>query len=146
MSDNVRISILPADTSHHEELPLVGSTVKAGFPSPADDYLDRPLDLNRALIRNAASTFFVRVEGDSMSGAGIDDGDLLIVDRAIDPNDGVVAICLVDGEFTVKRLQRDGAEWLLMPANPKYRPLRVDASNELTIWGVVTYVIKQFVK
>ncbi len=140
--DDVKLTILSADTSSHEELPVVGATVKAGFPSPADDFLEQPLDLNRALIHNPASTFFVRVEGESMSGAGIDDGDLLVVDRAVEPMEGKIAICFVDGEFTVKRLGREGAEWLLLPANPKYRLIRVSREDELMIWGVVTYVIK----
>ena len=140
--DEPKLTLLSADTSTHEPLPLAGASVKAGFPSPAEDFLEGPLDLNRALIHNPASTFFVRVEGDSMSGAGIDDGDLLIVDRSIVPDDGRVAICYVDGEFTVKRLQREPNAWLLVPANPKYRPIRVDASNELVIWGIVSYVIK----
>ncbi len=142
MSDELRLTIVAANTSSHEEHPLVGSTVKAGFPSPADDFLDHPLDLNRALIYNPAATFFVRVEGDSMTDAGIDDGDLLIVDRAVEVRDGSIAICYVDGEFTVKRVRREGADWLLVPSNPKYRPIRVEPENELIIWGVVTYVIK----
>ena len=140
--DEPKLTLLSADTTTHEPLPLAGASVKAGFPSPAEDFLAGPLDLNRALIHNPASTFFVRVEGDSMSGAGIDDGDLLIVDRSIMPDDGRVAICYVDGEFTVKRLRREPNAWLLVPANPKYRPIRVDASNELVIWGIVSYVIK----
>ena len=77
-----------------------------------------------------------------MSGSGIDDGDLLIVDRAVEPSEGKIAICFVDGEFTVKRLGRDGRDWLLLPANPKYHPIRLTQEDELTIWGVVTYVIK----
>ena len=140
--DDVKLTILSADTSSHEELPVVGATVKAGFPSPADDFLEQPLDLNRALIHNPAATFFVRVEGDSMAGAGIDDGDLLIVDRSVEPSEGKIAICFVDGEFTVKRLGREGQDWLLLPANEKYRPIRLTQEDELTIWGVVTYVIK----
>lgn len=142
MSDSIRLTILAANTSTHEEHPLAGSTVKAGFPSPADDFLDHPLDLNRALIHNPAATFFVRVEGDSMTDAGIDDGDLLIVDRAVEVRDGVVAICYVDGEFTVKRVRREADSWLLLPSNPKYRPIRVAKGEELIIWGVVTFVIK----
>lgn len=139
----IKLTIRAADTSTHEELPVAGATVKAGFPSPADDFEETPLDLNRALVRNPAATFFVRVEGDSMTGAGIDDGDLLVVDRSVEARDGAVAICYVDGEFTVKRLRREGDSWLLLPSNPKYRPIRIDGSNELTIWGVVRYVIKE---
>jgi len=136
--------VLRPDVSTPCEVPLAGSSVQAGFPSPADDFLDTPLDLNREFVRNPASTFFVRVAGDSMTGAGIDDGDLLIVDRATAPYDGCIAVCCVDGEFTVKRIRRaHGAMWLL-PSNPKYPPIRVDASNELTVWGVVRHAIKSF--
>ena len=140
--DDVKLTILAADTSSHEELPVAGATVKAGFPSPADDFLEQPLDLNRALIPNPAATFFVRVEGDSMRDAGIDDGDLLIVDRSVEPAVGKIAICFVDGEFTVKRLAREGAHWVLLPSNPKYRPIHIAEEEQLVIWGVVTYVIK----
>lgn len=137
-------TIHPADTSTQQPLPVAGSAVKAGFPSPADDFLDAPLDLNRELVHNPASTFFVRVSGDSMAGDGIGDGDLLIVDRAVDPYDGCIAVCYIDGEFTVKRVRLDkGCAWLL-PSNPKYRPIRVDAGNEFLVWGIVRHVIKSF--
>lgn len=126
------------------EIPVAGGEVKAGFPSPADDFLDSPLDLNRELVHNPASTFFVRVSGDSMAGDGIGDGDLLVVDRSVAPYDGCIAVCYVDGEFTVKRvrLEKSGA-WLL-PSNPKYPPIRVDKENEFLIWGVVRHLIKSF--
>ena len=113
------------------EVPLSGGTVRAGFPSPADDFLDMPLDLNRELVPNPASTFFVRVEGDSMTGDGIGDGDLL-------------AVCYVDGEFTVKRVKLEAAGAWLLPSNPAYPPIRVDADNEFSIWGVVRHVVKTF--
>ena len=104
------------------EVPLSGGTVRAGFPSPADDFLDMPLDLNRELVPNPASTFFVRVEGDSMTGDGIGDGDLLIVDRAVEPYDGCIAVCYVDGEFTVKRVKLEAAGAWLLPSNPSEPP------------------------
>lgn len=128
------------------ELPLAGSGVSAGFPSPAEDYAEMSLDLNRELVRNPASTFFVRVRGESMTGEKIDDGDLLVVDRAAEVRDGVLAVCCIDGEFTLKRVKRGREEeclWL-MPANPDYRPLRVTEENDFRIWGVVRHVIKTF--
>ena len=130
------------DVSAHREVPLANGTVPAGFPSPADDFFDAPLDLNRAFVRDPPSTFFVRVSGESMSEDCIGDGDLLIVDKAGEPYDGCIAVCYVDGEFTVKRvrMERDCA-WLL-PSNPKYRPIRVDANNDFLIWGIVRHVIK----
>lgn len=137
-------TIHPADTSTRQPLPVAGRAVKAGFPSLADDFLDAPLDLNRELVHNPASTFFVRVSGNSMAGDGIGDGDLLIVDRAVDPYDGCIAVCYIDGEFTVKHVRLDkGCAWLL-PSNPKYRPIRVDAGNEFLVWGIVRHVIKSF--
>ncbi len=137
------LTILAADTSTRTELPLAGATVKAGFPSPADDFEEQPLDLNRALVRNPAATFFVRVEGDSMTGAGIDDGDLLVVDRSVEPQEGSIAICCVEGEFTVKRLRYERDALVLLPANPKYRPIRVEAASDPIVWGVVRFVIKE---
>ena len=139
-----RLIFYSTDITTRQELPVAGSSVKAGFPSPADDFLDTPLDLNRELVHNPASTFFVRVSGDSMAGDGIGDGDLLVVDRSVAPYDGCIAVCYVDGEFTVKRVRFEkGFAWL-MPSNPKYRPIRVDADNEFLVWGIVRHVIKTF--
>lgn len=114
------------------------AAVPAGYPSPAQDYFDGPVDLNEHLIKDKTSTFIVRVVGDSMEGAGISDGDELIVDRAAEPQDGSVVIAVLDGELTVKRLRITPQEVLLMPENPRYSPIRV-AESELVIWGVVTY-------
>ena len=132
------------DLSTRQELPVAAGEGKPAFTSPADDFLDSPLDLNRELVHNPASTFFVRVAGDSMAGDGIGDGDLLVVDRSVGAYDGCIAVCYVDGEFTVKRVRLEkGCAWL-MPSNPRYRPIRVDAGNEFLIWGVVRHVIKSF--
>jgi len=116
--------------------------VKAGFPSPADDMPFPSLDLNRRLVRNPASTFYMTARGDSMAGV-VDDGDLLIVDRQPAPTDGCLAVCFVDGEFTLKRLKLERDHALLLPANPKYAPIRVGAENNFSVWGVVRYVIKK---
>ncbi len=141
---NDRFTFPPPDTSTHREVPVAGGAVEAGFPSPADDFLDAPLDLNREFVQNPASTFFVRVSGESMAGDGIGDGDLLIVDKSLPPHDGCIAVCYVDGEFTVKRVKLErGCAWL-MPSNPKYRPIRVDADNEFLVWGIVRHVVKSF--
>ncbi|WP_297605264.1 translesion error-prone DNA polymerase V autoproteolytic subunit [uncultured Alistipes sp.] len=141
---NNRFTFHPPDTSTHREVPVAGGAVEAGFPSPADDFLDAPLDLNREFVQNPASTFFVRVSGESMAGDGIGDGDLLIVDKSLPPHDGCIAVCYVDGEFTVKRVKLErGCAWL-MPSNPKYRPIRVDADNEFLVWGIVRHVVKSF--
>lgn len=121
--------------------PLVSATVPAGFPSPADDYVDQRLDLNDHLIAHPEATFFVRVHGDSMTGAGIQSGDLLVVDRSLQPADGHVVIAIVDGELTVKRVrQRDGQLWLL-PENPDFAPTRILPETDFEVWGVATSVI-----
>ena len=112
--------------------------VAAGFPSPAQDYFDGRIDLNAHLIKDITSTFVVRVTGDSMEGAGISDGDELIVNRALEPRDGSVVIAVLDGELTVKRLRITGNGVVLQAENPKYPDIRVPALSELTIWGVAT--------
>ena len=112
--------------------------VAAGFPSPAQDYFDGRIDLNAHLIKDITSTFVVRVTGDSMEGAGISDGDELIVNRALEPRDGSVVIAVLDGELTVKRLRITGTGVVLQAENPKYPDIRVPALSELTIWGVAT--------
>jgi DNA polymerase V len=113
-------------------------SVAAGFPSPAQDYFDGRIDLNAHLIKDITSTFVVRVTGDSMEGAGISDGDELIVNRALEPKDGSVVIAVLDGELTVKRLRLTARGVVLQAENPKYPDIRVPALSELTIWGVAT--------
>ena len=123
------------------ELPLFGCPIPAGFPSPADDHLDEPLDLNRLLFRHPASTFLARVSGDSMIGAGIHPGDLVAVDRALRAAHGSIVVAVVEGEHTIKRLQmRAGNAWLVAE-NTRYPPMAVDYSTGLVVWGVVTHVI-----
>lgn len=124
--------------------PLFSSGVSAGFPSPAEDYIEKRLDLNELLIQNPAATFFVRVSGDSMTGAGINDNDILVVDRSLDPGHGKIVIAVIDGDFTVKRLFRDGDSCRLVAENPAYPPLVITAESSCEIWGVVTSSITQF--
>jgi DNA polymerase V len=122
-------------------VPLFISPVCAGFPSPADDYIDKKLDLNDFLIKHPAATFFVRVDGDSMIGAGIHSGDILIVDRAIDPKKDSVIIASLSGELTVKRIKKDKDKIFLVPENPDFRITEITADVDFQIWGVVTHVI-----
>jgi len=121
--------------------PLVSASVSAGFPSPADDYVEGQLDLNRHLVQHPAATFFVRVTGDSMINAGIHGGDLLIVDRSLEPKDKNVVIAVINGELTVKRIRIRRKKLLLEAENEKYSPLPVDEKTEFEVWGVVTHVI-----
>jgi len=115
--------------------------VSAGYPSPADDYLDGSLDLNQHLIKHPTATFFVRVAGESMREAGIHSGDVLIVDRALIPGDGSVIIAIINGELTVKRLSKRHGKLMLMPENQQYPPLAITDTTAFEVWGVVTYVI-----
>ena len=131
------------DLSTRQELPVAGGEVKAGFPSPADDFLDSPLDLNRELVHNPASTFFVRVAGDSMAGDGIGDGDLLVVDKSLDPQDGNLVVSYIDGEFTLKRIRLTDDKILLVPANKKYPTIEIDPQSDFRVWGIVRYVVKK---
>ena len=123
--------------------------IKAGFPSPAQDYVENGIDLNRELVRNPSSTFFGRARGNSMEGAGIFDGDLLIIDKSLEPREGAIAVCFIDGEFTLKRIQfeRDGgvvvAIWL-MPENESFAPIKVTQDNQFIIWGLVVHSVRSF--
>tara|TARA_B100000676_G_scaffold54643_1_gene53769 strand:+ start:6537 stop:7052 length:516 start_codon:yes stop_codon:yes gene_type:complete len=123
------------------KLPLYSSSVQAGFPSPADDYLEEKLDLNKYLIKHPSATFFVKVTGDSMIKAGIHSGDILIVDRSIEPKNNKIVIAAIDGELTVKRLSYEPDGNYLQPENDNYSPIKIDEHNDLTIWGVVTNVL-----
>ncbi len=122
-------------------LPVAVAAVSAGFPSPADDYLEGSLDLNQHLIKHPAATFFVRVAGDSMIEAGIHDGDLLLVDRSLEAVDGKVVIAVINGELLVKRVRRDSGRLLLLPENPAYEAIEVRREMDFALWGVVTHVI-----
>lgn len=140
---SIRLELFAPDTRTPAELPMAASGVAAGFPSPADDAPAHSLDLNRLVVRNPSSTFFVRVAGDSMRDAGIDDGDLLAVDKSLEAEDGTIAVCFLDGEFTLKRVRIERGRLLLVPANARYRPIEVSPEEEFAVWGVVTYVIKK---
>ena len=124
-----------------QHLPLAEERVAAGFPSPADDYVDVGIDLNDQLIHHPTSTFFLRVSGDSMNGAGIHDGDLLVVDRSLDPRPGRVVVAVLDGGFTLKRLTRHQGRLRLEAANPSYPPLDLQSCDDAQIWGVAIHVI-----
>ena len=132
---------VPALNPPRLALTLFASPVCAGFPSPADDYVAATLDLNEHLIAHKEATFFLRATGHSMIGAGIHDGDLLVVDRSVTPRHGAVVIAVVDGEFTVKRLDKRAGRIRLLAENPEYAPIEFADGQELQVWGVVTNVI-----
>ena len=139
--DRTIASIHPFEKRARVARPLFLSGVSAGFPSPADDYIDRELDLNEHLITNPAATFFVRVAGDSMTGAGINNNDILIVDRSVAPVSGKIVIAVINGELTVKRLIKTDTGCKLVAENPNYPDIEIREEMELEIWGVATSAI-----
>ena len=125
------------------QIPLYASSVQAGFPSPADDYMETKLDVSKLLIKHPTATFFVRAAGDSMINAGIHPGDILVVDRSLEYKNGKIVIAAIDGQLTVKRLHKTPQATYLMPENPAYPPIKFEEGNEVVIWGVVTYVLHE---
>lgn len=134
----------PLKVESNVKLPFYVSKVSAGFPSPAEDYVERFLDLNEYLIKKPAATFFVKVAGDSMKDVGIVSGDLLIIDRSKTAKPNAVVLAVVNGDFTVKRYQKVGDKIFLKPENPNYQPLEITSEMEFEIWGVVIHVIHSF--
>lgn len=143
MNDNITVKIFNADTSGTLSLPITDNTIRAGFPSPAQDHISESIDLNKDLIRHPASTFYGRVVGDSMIEEGIEEGDILVIDKSLMPEEGDLAVCCINAEFTLKRIHitTDG-RLFLMPSNSNYRPIEVLEENEFIVWGIVTYTIK----
>ena len=123
---------------------VAGGGISAGFPSPAEDFLETTIDLNKTLIKHPATTFCGRVKGDSMKDLGIHNGDLMIIDKSLEAKDGSIAVCYIDGEFTVKKIKKEKDCVWLVPANEKFKPIKVTKDNEFLIWGIVTNVIKSF--
>ncbi len=144
MDDEIKLTLYAADAESRLPLSFADEGVRAGFPSPAQDYISDSIDLNRELVRHPATTFYARAMGNSMQGRGICDGDLLVVDKSLTPQEGNIVVAYIDGEFTLKTFRRDfraGCIWLL-PANKNYPPIKVTADNDFIIWGVVTYNIR----
>lgn len=136
--------IIREGVNPQEELPkMAHDGVHAGFPSPATDYMTQAIDLNRELVKHPAATFYGRVVGDSMIDAGVEEGDILVIDRALDAQDGDMAVCFVDGEFTLKYLRFHDDGLTLVPANDRYPSMEIAEGTDFIMWGVVTYVIKK---
>jgi DNA polymerase V len=135
--------VLDFVVSKGHQLPLYGSSVQAGFPSPADDYIEGKLDLNTHLVKHPAATFFVRASGESMVNAGIYPGDILVVDRSLDARHDKIVIVALNGQLTVKRLWQKEGQVMLMPENDSFEPIRVEEGMDMVIWGVVTHVLHQ---
>jgi DNA polymerase V len=135
------LTFFTPDTENPQELPYAGS-IKAGFPSPAADFNEDKISLDKVLVKNFEATFYAKASGTSMIGAGIDDGDIMVIDRSLEPRDGKIAVCCIDGEFTVKRIKIEKDALYLMPENPAFQPIKIAEENKLIVWGIVTYVIK----
>lgn len=135
----------PQKISNNNAIPFFGSPVFAGFPGHAEDFVESNLDLNKKLIKHPVATFFVRVKGDSMIDKDIKDGDILIVDKSLEPFNGAVIIAIIDGEFTVKTFIKKGEKVTLYPANEKYKPIEISEINDFRVWGIVTSAIHQYI-
>lgn len=139
---NEKLNILEINGGENLNISFLNSNVPAGFPSPAQDSDSDSLDLNKELIHSPSSTFCARVTGESMIDCGINDGDLLIIDKALSPHDGSIAVCFIDGDFTVKRIAIHNDGIYLMPANKNYSPIKVPEDSNFQVWGIVTHIIK----
>ncbi len=142
MKQSKNLSFLMSDFSEQSKITFFDTGISAGFPSPADDFKESRISLDKELIKNPDATFFARVSGESMIGAGLEDNDLLIIDRSLEPTHNRIAVCYLDGEFTVKRLKVDGNCVWLQPENPNYKPIKITEESDFLIWGIVTNVIK----
>ena len=138
------LEIYSACSASQLALPIITAGISAGFPSPAMDFIDLTIDMNRHLIKHPSATFYGRVKGQSMKDVGIFDGDLLVIDKSLEPKNDKIAVCYIDGEFTVKRIRIENDCIWLIPANMDYKPIRVNEDNDFLIWGIVTHVIKAF--
>ena len=143
MNTSFRIKFIKPSVLSKLNIPFYQNGICAGFPSPADDFLDLSIDLNKEYIRDKEATFYGRVSGDSMINAGLYDGDLLIIDKSIEPTDGKIAVCWIDGDYTVKRIKITKDTIWLVAENDKYKPIKVTKENDFLIWGIVTTIIKK---
>lgn len=138
-----QIKIHSVDISSSLPIPFADEGIRAGFPSPAQDYMEQAIDLNKEIVLHPASTFYGRVVGDSMKDEGIEEGDVLVIDKSLELMDNDLAVCYVDGEFTVKRVKLEEDSAWLIPSNDSYPAIKVTADNDFIVWGIVTYTIKK---
>ena len=138
-----KLQFFTLKTSNSNGAIFIDTGISAGFPSPADDFKETRISLDEELITNKEATFFAKVNGQSMIGAGLDDNDLLVIDRSLEPENNKIAVCFLDGEFTVKRLKVKNGEVWLQPENPNYPIIKITEENDFIIWGIVTSVIKK---
>ncbi|MBR5898384.1 MAG: translesion error-prone DNA polymerase V autoproteolytic subunit [Muribaculaceae bacterium] len=137
------LDLYAADVTTKVDIPYANEGIQAGFPSPAQNYINESIDLNIELIKHPASTFFGKVSGDSMIEEGIEEGDILVIDKSLEPINGDLAVCCIDGEFTLKRIEIEENRIKLMPSNATFKPIIVTPDDQFTVWGIVTYTIKK---
>ncbi len=142
INSNSKLTFLIPDYNSTIKNLLINDAVSAGFPSPANDFLETKIDLNKELSENPLATFYIKVKGNSMIDAGINNNDVLVVDKSLEPKNNRIAICFIDGEFTVKRIKLEKDCLYLMPENKNYNPIQITENTQFIIWGIVTYVIK----
>jgi DNA polymerase V len=143
INEKINLTFFQSNISSSKMIPFFGNYIKAGFPSPADDYIENRLDLNELLIKHPAATFFVRVEGESMENALIRSGDVLVVDRSLSPAHGKIVVAVLNGEFTVKRIAMCGKNISLLSENDSFPAIEITEDVDFQIWGVVTHIIHQ---
>ena len=141
MLKNNLIFLVP-NYKNSQAFPFISSGIKAGFPSPAADFEGDTISLDNVLVKNKEATFYAKANGNSMIGAGIDDGDIMVIDRSLEPTDNKIAVCYIDGEFTVKRIKIEKNGVYLIPENNDFKPIKISEENQFIVWGIVTYVIK----
>jgi DNA polymerase V len=136
-----KLEIYAVEASSKVSLPYIEAGVSAGFPSPAEDYTEQRIDLNSILIKNPSSTFYAKVNGNSMKDAGVYDGDIVIIDKSLTPGHDSLLVCFIDGEFTLKKVRKVNDDLFLIPENPDFRPIKISPESDFRLWGVVTYTI-----
>lgn len=136
------LTFFTLDSENGKELPYHSGGIKAGFPSPAADFENDKISLDKVLVKNLEATFYAKASGNSMTGAGIDNGDIMVIDRSLEPTDNKIAVCCIDSEFTVKRISIKDDGLYLVPENDTYQPIKITEDNQFIVWGIVTYVIK----
>jgi|TARA_Y100000385_G_scaffold52267_1_gene49402 DNA polymerase V len=141
LNTSEKLQFYAIEEASFDDVPLYGDSVPAGFPSPADDYLDMDLNLHDYLVQHPSATFCVRAIGDSMVDAGIQSSDVMVIDRALTPKNNDIILAVVNGEFTVKRIKKSEDELYLMPANENYKPMKITEEMNFQVWGVVTFII-----
>lgn len=137
-----KLTFFPISLENHNELPFISTGIKAGFPSPAADFEETKISLDAFVVKNKEATFYAKANGNSMIKAGIDDGDLLVIDRSLQPQNKKIAVCFIDGEFTVKRLKIESGKLFLLPENDSFPTIEVTENHNFIVWGIVTFVVK----